>query len=347
VSDLTVAVQSFSEKISSAWRQATDSILETGRLLTEAENKLSELDFLNLIEVLPFTQSTAIKLLTIGHSSHLENYKEHLPPHWTTIYELALMPEDQLRSEIETGHINPSTERSSVVALKRESVSKVPASNTTTSQTDTPTANGTISQTDLPTANAIFGKVEIPQSFDRSKLGGFQSELDNLLKKYGAEFTPDITKKGMFRVRREALTLEMSSWLTKREKSYNKPNLSDNDIKILEDAFGQVKGKLVYHENADGTFDRNDIRNPEHPYHGWGLGQLFAYCREHMIITSWTRIRELDKTAWVNQLIMTHSQGNAAQRLDAKRKLERLASRGGDESKPAAVEALETLIEPL
>lgn len=328
MSALTGVAQSFSDKISASWRQATDSILETGRLLVEAENQLSELEFLNLIETLPFTQSTAIKLITIGQTSHLEAYKTHLPPHWTTIYELALMPEEQLKDEIETGHINPSTERQSVVAIKRDKTGTIPV------------------ETTNPTANAAFGRIEIPEGFDRNKVGLFQQELSDLLDKYGAEFYPDTTKKGMFRVRREGLASEMSAWLTKREKSYNKANLSDNDIKVLEDAFSQVKGKMVYHENADGTFDKNDIRHPDHPYHGWSLGNLFHYCRENMIVSSWTRIREIDKTAWVKQLVLSHSQGNAAQRLDSKRKLERLASRGGDESKPAAIEALGMLIEP-
>ncbi len=332
MSALTGEAQSFSDRISASWRQATESILETGRLLVEAENQLSELEFLNLIETLPFTQSTATKLITIGQTAHLEAYKRHLPPHWTTIYELALMPEEQLKGEIETGHINPSTERQSVVAIRRDETAAIPIAG--------------VSQTDSPTANAAFGRIEIPESFDRNKVGLFQQELTDLLDKYGAEFYPDTTKKGMFRVRREALANEMSAWLTKREKSYNKAKLSDNDIKVLEDAFSQVKGKMVYHENADGTFDKNDIRHPDHPYHGWSLANLFHYCRENMIVSSWTRIREIDKTAWVKQLVLSHSQGNAAQRLDSKRKLERLASRGGEESKPAAIEALEMLVEP-
>lgn len=98
-------------------------------------------------------------------------------------------------------------------------------------------------------------------------------------------------------MRREALANEMSAWLTMREKSYNKAKLSDKDIKVLDDAFSQVKGKTVYHENANGTFDKNDIRDPDHPYHGWSLANLFNYCHENMIVSSWTRIREIDKTA--------------------------------------------------
>jgi len=338
MSELTPVIESYRDKITTSWKEATASILRTASLLLEAETELSELEFLDLLGGLPFSQSTASKLLTIGQNKHLSNYQEHLPPHWTTIYELALMPEEQLKTEIEAGHINPSVDGVTVRTIRQTPVKQTPPSNPETIP---------LGQTESQSANAVFGRIEIPEKFDRLKVNDFQRDLSDLLDRYGAEFIPDTTKAGLFRVRREALAIETEDWLRKRERSYNKANLSDNDIKVLEDAIGQKKGKIIYHANDDGTFDRNDIRHPEHPYHGWDNTKFYAYCRENMIISSWTRIRELDKTAWVKQLVLTHSTGNAHQRLEARRKLERLVSRGGEESSSAASEALEMLIDPL
>ena len=325
MSVLTPAVQDFSSKIAATWRQATDAILETGRLLVEAQEQLGELEFMDLVEDLPFTQSTMSKLLTIGQTKHLLTYKDHLPPHWTTIYELAQMPETQLKNEIETGHIHASTERGTIITLKQSPSTKPPKE-----------------KQSVP----VLGKIEMSASFDVSQIEAFSAELDVLLKKYGADFQPDTSKNGMFRIRREALANETRQWLLQREKSYNKAKLSPQDLQVLVDTFSQLKRKVDYHRRADGTFDINDIRNPKHPYHGMKIGDLYGYCRENMLVTDQTRIQELDKTAWTKQLLLKHCTGNAAERLDAKRKLERLAARGNDESKTAAADALSMLIEP-
>ncbi len=329
-------VQSFADRISSTWKTATNSIIETGRLLVEAETNMSELEYMELIGQLPFSQSTASKLMVIGQTPHLQEVSESLPPHWTTIYELAQLDEQSLLTGIEDGWISPSTERDEVIQYKnRDSSQNEPVS----IDDKTPP---TFSKKSRP---SVFGRILVSDNFDLDRIDELEEELNQLCDKYSVEYEPDGSKSGPTKFKRDRLAKETTDWLVKREKTYNSAKLAPRELQILEDSFAQINGELLYHPDESGKLDPADINHPDHPHHGWTRKNLYDYCREHRIVTRWSPIKDIDKTANVRQLLLQHSTGNSRDRYDAKIKLERLAKRGNDESQREATVALSQLIE--
>ena len=79
-------VQKIADRISAAWQKAVDGILSVSQLLKDAENQLNDVEQMDLYGELPFSKSTADKLLSIANDKRL-NYpsnKKYLPPHWAT-----------------------------------------------------------------------------------------------------------------------------------------------------------------------------------------------------------------------------------------------------------------------
>lgn len=108
-------------RIRSAWQRQVDSIVETGRLLSEAKRELPG-GFLAMIEEqLPFGARTAQMLMKIADNPVLTDaqYVSHLPPSWGTLYELTQLPQDLLREWILDGTIHPQLERREVAMLNR------------------------------------------------------------------------------------------------------------------------------------------------------------------------------------------------------------------------------------
>ena len=64
-----------------------------------------------------------------------------------------------------------------------------------------------------------------------------------------------------------------------------------------------------------------------------------------MILTRWTRVREIDKESFVYQMIKEHCDGDSQKRSDAKKRLQRLVTRGNEISKKYATWGLDQLIE--
>jgi len=89
-------VQSFVQRISDSWRESVEKIIQTSHILVESEEQLSDVEFLDMVNQLPISQSTISKLLMIGKNSYLPNKVEYLPPHWTTIYEISQLDEQQI-----------------------------------------------------------------------------------------------------------------------------------------------------------------------------------------------------------------------------------------------------------
>jgi hypothetical protein len=71
---------------------------------------------------LPFTRSTANKLMKIATCDHIRNAEHvpHLPVHWGTLHDLTLLTEEQFERGIESGAINPKMQRKDVKALRGE-----------------------------------------------------------------------------------------------------------------------------------------------------------------------------------------------------------------------------------
>jgi len=99
--------------ITDAWQKAVDSIVETGRRLMEAKERVGHGNWLPTIEILPFSQQTANKLMTIAQHPDIANHAHgrDLPASWTTLYALTPLPPGEIPRRIKAREITPELDR--------------------------------------------------------------------------------------------------------------------------------------------------------------------------------------------------------------------------------------------
>ena len=111
------------ERIASAWQSSVQSIIETGRLLTEAKADLEHgLSTAMVGEDLPFGPRAARMLMAVGNSPCITNRKHAsvLPPSWMTLYELTKLSDDVFQARIADGTIHPEMQRKDVAPESRQ-----------------------------------------------------------------------------------------------------------------------------------------------------------------------------------------------------------------------------------
>jgi hypothetical protein len=104
-----------------AWQKGVESIIETGRLLIAAKDEIAHGEFVAMIEnELPFAPRTAERLMAVASNRILSNptHVSHLPPAWSTLYELSQIDDVTLLKKIKAGEITPRMERKDVVTMK-------------------------------------------------------------------------------------------------------------------------------------------------------------------------------------------------------------------------------------
>jgi hypothetical protein len=109
--------------ITNAWQKQVHAVITTGLLLIRAHDDLIPIHgaWINMvINDLPFSYATAKKLMAIAHHPVLSDgsHGNHLPSSWTTLYQLSLIDEATLSTLIESGEVNPKTERQDVERLR-------------------------------------------------------------------------------------------------------------------------------------------------------------------------------------------------------------------------------------
>ena len=328
----TEVIQSYVERITESLRESVEKILNTSQLLVESEDNLTEIEFVDLVSLLPISQSTISKLLLIGRNKYLPTKTNSLPPHWTTIYEISQLEETEFDDGVREGFINPSSTKRDIDLFR---------SRFTTNDDDTNDDDTNDDDTNVST----LGTIAIPSSFDLNKLDELMNEVRELESRYGVEFKSDKSKRGLIGIRRKKLSTNLTVELERRRSMYNKLDFNFDQIQTLEDTFNQLRGKLDYHKNSDGSFSYNDVRNPNHPYHGWTSTDLYRFCRENMILSRYTQMKEIDKEGYIKSLVKIHCEGDSGKRSDVKKKLQRLFVRGNEESKKWSEWGLKTIIE--
>jgi len=90
-----------------------ESIVETGRRLIEAKKRVPHGQWLDAIELMPFSQQTVSRLTLIAKHPDISNYAHgrNLPPSWRTLSILAQLPPGEIPRRIEAGEITPELER--------------------------------------------------------------------------------------------------------------------------------------------------------------------------------------------------------------------------------------------
>jgi len=105
--------QEAADYVSEAWQKAVGSIIETGRRLIEAKQRVDHGDWFNAVALMPFGESTADYLMQVAHHPDLSNPQQagDLPASWYTLSVLAQLPEGEIPDLIAAGEITAETRR--------------------------------------------------------------------------------------------------------------------------------------------------------------------------------------------------------------------------------------------
>jgi hypothetical protein len=112
----------FAARITACWRKSAEAFIEAGRWLIRARSDLDHGAFGTMVESdLPFGARTAQRLMAIAADARLSNatHASHLPPSWTTLYELTKLDDAQFEAKIADGTINPDMERREAIRNAR------------------------------------------------------------------------------------------------------------------------------------------------------------------------------------------------------------------------------------
>jgi hypothetical protein len=91
-SEIVSPRQYHAARISEAWQKSVEAIVETGQRVRDAKEGPDQLphgQFIAMVNAdLPFTRSTAFRLMAIARDSVISNvaHGQHLPPSWRTLY---------------------------------------------------------------------------------------------------------------------------------------------------------------------------------------------------------------------------------------------------------------------
>lgn len=99
----------FVERIQVSWRKSLEGILEAGRILVEAENKLGKTRYLHMVQFeLPFSRTTASRLRIVAGDRRIEECatSHRLPPSWFALYELTHLKDEAFYQAVADGRIH-------------------------------------------------------------------------------------------------------------------------------------------------------------------------------------------------------------------------------------------------
>ena len=110
----------YAQRITACQRKSVESIVECGRLLTAAKDKLEHGEFFKMIENnLPFKRSTVQALMKIAADRRITKYQHAgcLPAHWSTLVKLTQLPDAAFEARIADGTIHSGLERRPAVEM--------------------------------------------------------------------------------------------------------------------------------------------------------------------------------------------------------------------------------------
>jgi hypothetical protein len=127
------AATRYAQRITACQRKSVESIIECGRLLIAAKDKLKHGEFLKMIENnLPFKRSTAQALMKIAVDGRIiKNQRAGcLPAHWPTLVKLTQLRDAAFEARIADGTIHPGLERRPAVEMIETYFSSLPKKGT-------------------------------------------------------------------------------------------------------------------------------------------------------------------------------------------------------------------------
>jgi len=318
-------------RILGKWQEAVQSIFETAEYVRSAKHELGEYQYQQLWERddAPFSLKTADKLIAISQNNLLTKIKEKLPPYWTTIYYISTQSDYDIQRAVDAEIINPEANQKEIELFLRGVGSS--------------TSSNQASQTTTQSTTRYAGLVVDNSTFDPDRLDEFENELKVLISKYsGVSLETDTSKSGIRRLRAQKRVDEINAWIDRRLETHNKVAWGIKEEKLFHSAAGQIFDTgVTIPDPGTGELHITDIHHPENPYHGWNKRDFYDFARENMIVTDWCKIEEIDKELFIQTLLAQYlnPDASAAERSDAKKKLERRASKVGNVQSRASAQA--------
>jgi hypothetical protein len=159
----TLSRGKWARRITESWQKQVPSIFEVAALLESAQAELRKRDWTAMVRNdLPFSQSTATKLVRIAKCDHLRNsdHGPNLPACWRTLFELTLLTPEQFADGIARGVVNPKMQRKHVKELRGGGYDKTGESAPTLKQ------RLTDAQCEIATLKAQLSNVQDGSVFD-------------------------------------------------------------------------------------------------------------------------------------------------------------------------------------
>jgi hypothetical protein len=110
---LMSSVASYVRDMNQNWQRGVDAFMNVGRLCAEANARLTAADKLELLPNLLFGEATFSKFVRIGTDTRLQTpeIQRLLPPHYTTIYAVTLLTDEELKRAIAEKVLHPDLTR--------------------------------------------------------------------------------------------------------------------------------------------------------------------------------------------------------------------------------------------
>ena len=115
------SVATYAKHIGEAWHRCLEEIMKVARLCAEANARLTAAEKSELMPSLPFVEATFSKLVQIGNNARLQKpeIQQLLPPHYTTMYALTLLTDEEWALAITGKVIHPDLKREELQEWRR------------------------------------------------------------------------------------------------------------------------------------------------------------------------------------------------------------------------------------
>jgi hypothetical protein len=106
-SNLSVGNQGWVDLINAAWRMAATAYIDIGKMLIDSKAAVKHGEWIDLLGKLDFDKRTAQKLMEIARDERLAKASTLtlLPQHWTTLYALTRLGDDEFERALSVGGI--------------------------------------------------------------------------------------------------------------------------------------------------------------------------------------------------------------------------------------------------
>jgi len=232
-----VTLNTLAERINSSWQKSTQAILETGRLCADAKEDLTDKELEELKSMLAFSAPMFTKLAKIGaiQELHREEVSERLPPHFSIVYQIACMEQDERERAIEQKVINPGMTRDD---LSEWQVSR--SGQRASTEAERPEVIATLQAprnfTDEMRNKVIAALNELKEQFGFLLDGPAdpEQELKQAIKEIDQEIRGE-TRRYITKLKKQRLHTDGKRRLTKQERHDRWP-YTDDQLKIASDA---------------------------------------------------------------------------------------------------------------